>query len=73
MPTPEDVLEIARRQIGTKENPPGTNSNKYGKWYNWDRQPWCAMFVSYCLHGAGLPLTITTKKGFAYCPYGVDS
>ena len=72
MPKPEDVLEIARRQIGTKENPPGTNSNKYGKWYGMDRQPWCAMFVSYCLHGAGLPLNITTKKGFAYCPYGVD-
>jgi peptidoglycan hydrolase-like protein with peptidoglycan-binding domain len=29
------------------------------------------MFVSYCFHGAGLPLEITTKKGFAYCPYGV--
>lgn len=29
------------------------------------------MFVSYCFYNAGLPLPITTPKGFAYCPYGV--
>jgi hypothetical protein len=37
MTTAEDVLQVARRQIGTKESPPGTNSNKYGKWYGMDR------------------------------------
>jgi hypothetical protein len=75
MTTPTDVLQVARRQIGTKENPPGTNSNKYGKWYGMDRQPWCAMFVSYCFDNAGLtfkfPKDLGTSKGFAYCPYGV--
>lgn len=71
MPRAEDVLEVARRQIGYRETP-GSKSNKYGKWYGMDGQPWCAMFVSYCLDGAGLPLKITTKKGFAYCPFGVN-
>jgi hypothetical protein len=75
MTTAADVLQVARRQIGTKENPPGTNSNKYGKWYGMDRQPWCAMFVSYCFDNAGLtfkfPKDLGTSKGFAYCPYGV--
>ncbi|MEH2264079.1 CHAP domain-containing protein [Nostoc sp.] len=37
-----------------------------------DEQPWCAMFVSYCFYNAGLPLNITTSKGFAFCPFGVD-
>ena len=75
MTTAEDVLQVARRQIGTKESPPGTNSNKYGKWYGMDRAPWCAMFVSYCFDNAGLtfefPKDLGTDKGFAYCPYGV--
>jgi peptidoglycan hydrolase-like protein with peptidoglycan-binding domain len=35
-----------------------------------DHEPWCAMFLSYCLYNSGLPLKITTDKGFAYCPYG---
>ena len=34
--------------------------------------PWCAIFVSYCFYTAGMPLAITTPKGFAYCPYGIE-
>lgn len=74
MTTAEDVLQVARRQIGTKET--GVNINKYGKWYGMDRQPWCAMFVSYCFDNAGLtfkfPKNLGTSKGFAYCPFGVQ-
>lgn len=72
MTTAADVLAIATRQIGYKESPPGSNQNKFGVWYGCDRQPWCAMFVSYCFYQAGLPLPATTAKGFAYCPYGVQ-
>jgi peptidoglycan hydrolase-like protein with peptidoglycan-binding domain len=71
MVTSSQVLQIAAREIGYKESPPGSNGNKFGSWYGMDYQPWCAMFVSYCFYNAGLPLPITTKKGFAYCPYGV--
>lgn len=72
MTTPADVLRIAARQIGYKESPPGSNSNKFGVWYGCNFQAWCAMFVSYCFYLAGLPLPITTSKGFAYCPFGVE-
>lgn len=70
--TPQNVLKIAASSIGYKESPAGSNRSKFGKWYGMDAQPWCAMFVSYCFHAAGLPLAITTPKGFAYCPYGVQ-
>lgn len=68
----QKVLEVARRQIGIVESPSGSNMTKFGAWYGYNGVPWCAMFVSYCFNSAGLPLAITTKKGFAYCPYGVQ-
>lgn len=68
----QKVLDIARRNIGYKENPPNSNRTKFGAWYGMDREPWCAMFVSYCFYQAGLPLPATTPKGFAYCPWGVN-
>ena len=71
MVTPSQILQIAAREIGYKESPPGSNGNKFGRWYGMDYQPWCAMFVSYCFYNAGLAIPITTSKGFAYCPYGV--
>ncbi len=33
MTTPQKVLEIAAREIGYKEEPPGSNRTKYGRWY----------------------------------------
>ncbi|MEL6578452.1 MAG: CHAP domain-containing protein [Cyanobacteria bacterium J06621_12] len=69
--TPNQVLQIAAREIGYKESPAGSNSNKFGRWYGMDFQPWCAMFVSYCFYNAGMPLPATKPLGFAYCPYGV--
>lgn len=68
----EKVLAVARRQLGYVESPPNSNANKFGAWYGFNRVPWCAIFVSYCFFVAGLPLPATTRKGFAYCPYGVN-
>jgi hypothetical protein len=70
--SPADVLRVAVGEIGTTEYPPGSNNNKYGQWYGMNHAPWCAIFVSYCFYTAGMPLAITTPKGFAYCPYGMD-
>lgn len=70
MATPQDVIDLAAREIGYRER--GNNYNKFGAWYGMDGAPWCAMFLSYCFYVAGQPLPITTSKGFAYCPYGVD-
>lgn len=72
MTTPDDVLKIAVSHLGYKEFPAGSNHNKFGVWYGMDYQPWCAMFVSYCLYNAGLALPISSAKGFAYCPFGVQ-
>lgn len=56
MATVKKVLEIARRELGTKESPANSNRTKYGKWYGMDGQPWCMMFVQWCFHQAGMPL-----------------
>lgn len=62
------ALAEAVRHVGVKEAPPGSNHVRFAEWYGLDRQPWCAMFVTWCYVQAG-------SKGFkrgalwAYCPY----
>lgn len=69
MTTAGDVLAVARRYIGVKENPAGSNQQQFGAWYGVQGQPWCAIFSSFCLHVAGYRWTdATTAKGFSYCP-----
>ena len=65
------VVNIANSQLGYKEI--GDNSTMYGKWYGLDRQPWCAIFVSWCYNQAGLGKNIVAqnKKGFASCDAGL--
>lgn len=66
------IVEIARAEIGTTENPRNSNRSKYGKWFGFDGVPWCAMFVSWCYHHAGQPLgNIGFLKGFAGCQTAV--
>lgn len=47
------ALALARKQIGTKERPFGSNRQKYGAWYGMNGVPWCAIFVSYCICHSG--------------------
>lgn len=62
------IIEIARHEIGTTENPPNSNRSKYGAWFGIDGVAWCGMFVSYCYYKAGYPLgNIGYTKGFAGC------
>ena len=63
-----DITEIAKTQVGYKENSVGT---KYGYWYNpaFVSQPWCAMFVSWCADQAGISGSVI--KPFASCSMGV--
>jgi hypothetical protein len=35
------------------ESPAGSNSNPYGRWFGFNRVPWCAIFVSYCMSKGG--------------------
>lgn len=69
--TAKKVLDRARSQIGVKEMPAYSNRTPYSTWYG-IIGPWCAMFVSWVLYYSGAPLQISTSKGFAYCPAGVD-
>jgi hypothetical protein len=46
-PTVLDVLNLARHEIGPKENPPDSNRTKYGTWYGWQGVLWCDIFQSW--------------------------
>lgn len=51
------ALAEARRHIGYRESPPGSNRTTFGRWFGLDGVPWCAIFVSYCFEvGAGVVL-----------------
>lgn len=62
------LIDIARAEIGTKEDPPDSNRSKYGKWFGLDGHPWCAMFVSWCYDKVGAPIQgVGHTRGFASC------
>lgn len=46
------ALNYAITQDGYKEQPFGSNRQKYGAWYGFNGVPWCAIFVSYCINEA---------------------
>lgn len=57
------VLKVAQEQIGTRENPPDSNSVKYNKaYYKSDvRAPWCVVFQWWCFQKAGLSTAVFPK------------
>lgn len=66
------VLRVARAELGVSEKPSNSNRTPYSEWYGLIG-PWCAMFVSWVFAHAGHPLpAISTSRGFAYCPTGVN-
>ncbi len=76
------VIEIALKEVGTKENPPESNNVKYNTWIYGEevkdtkqrQYPWCAAFVSWCYDQAGLNLgRIDVLKGFVGCNYAVTN
>ena len=58
----EQVLAIARAELGTSESPASSNRTKYGKWYGMDGQPWCMMFVQWVFDQAGVALPRRTAS-----------
>ena len=61
------VLDIARSQIGVKEQPPGSNNVIYNKWYyggvvSGATYPWCMAFVQWCFAEARTPLPYKTAS-----------
>lgn len=49
----EDVLAVARGEIGYTESPADSNRTKYGAWFGLDGQPWCMMFIMWIFAQAG--------------------
>lgn len=62
MATANEILAVARKELGVKESPAGSNRTKYGTWYGLDGQPWCMMFVQWVFDQAGVPLPVKTAS-----------
>ena len=54
--TVNELIAIAKNEIGVKEYPPGSNQVKYKNWMygRHASEPWCASFVAWCFKGSGL-------------------
>ena len=55
--TAQELVNIARNEVGVKENPANSNNVKYNTWYygksvSGAAYPWCAAFVSWCFKSA---------------------
>lgn len=64
MPGTQDLLDVARSQLGVHEDPPYSNRVKYSDWFGMVG-PWCDMFVSWCADQSGNADVIGK---FAYTP-----
>lgn len=62
----EQLLAVARGELGYSEDPPGSNKTKYGAWYG-QQDAWCGVFVSWCADQSGNTDVIPR---FAYTPSG---
>jgi hypothetical protein len=70
------ALAEAKKHLGLREDPSGSNQTPFGVWFGRDGVRWCAIFVSYCFavgaqyvlcqgsKGAG----VVAGKGCAYVP-----
>lgn len=67
-----NIITVARQEIGYTEIPKYSNSTKYGAWFGLDEVPWCAIFVCWVYYHAGYPLgNMGWSKGFAGCQSGL--
>jgi len=70
--TANTLVSIAKQELGTHENPPGSNKQKYGLAYGLNGAPWCAIFVWWCFNQAGYDLK-TIAPQLHYTPAFVAS
>ena len=62
----QKIIDIAKSEIGTSENPLGSSNVKYNTWYyghavSGANYPWCAVFISWCADQAGIPTSIIPR------------
>lgn len=69
-----ELIQVATKEIGTKEFPAGSNLTKYGKWFGLNGVAWCGIFCSFVYDAAGVNLgTIDYTRGFAGTNYAVNN
>ncbi len=73
MATAQDVLNVARKYIGVKENPAGSNNVVfntlyYGREVSGNAYPWCCVFIWHIFNEAGASNLFFGGEKTAYCP-----
>lgn len=63
----QEVLNIARNEIGVKESPSGSNNVKYNTWYyghevHGSAYPWCMVFVQWVMNQADVDVPVKTAS-----------
>ena len=71
--TADKILSIAKKEVGTKENPAGSNRVKYntdyyGRAVTGSAYPWCCAFVWWVFKQAGASDLFFGGQKTAYCP-----
>ena len=61
MTTAEQILRVARGELGYKEAPSGSNRTKYGAWFGLNGQPWCMMFIQWVFASEGAAALLPTR------------
>lgn len=67
MGTLKELLEIAERQVGIKENPPNSNNVRFNTWYygrevSGKEYPWCMVFCQWVFDQAKVPVPVRTAS-----------
>lgn len=63
----DELVDLARGEIGERESPAGSNSCKYNTWYygrevRGSAYPWCMVFVQWLFAKLGEPLPLKTAS-----------
>src|SRR5689334_5167124 len=62
----DQVLKLARTQLGTTESPAASNRTKYGAAEGGDGEPWCVTFDQWLFDQAGISAALPSKTLNAY-------
>ena len=76
--TAQDFINLISKELGTAENPPGSNNVKYNTWFygksvTGSSYPWCMAFVQWCFNEAGFPLPFKTASCVSLYDYYVKN
>ena len=63
----KQIVTVARKELGQKEDPPKSNKTIYGEMYGLNGQPWCVIFLWWCFVTAGLQTLFYGGQRTASC------